>query len=64
MDEFLQSEFGAGVSVGLSIAGIAIGLNDNGSINWAFVGTSIIGLIYGLAVFCAKKLKSKRNDQE
>lgn len=58
---FLESEFGAGLMVGVGGSGLVVALAENPT-NWLFVGGSVASLLSGLVIFFMLKAGSRESD--
>lgn len=52
MDDWLESEFGAGVFAGVGGTGLLVGLGGGMENRWLFIALSALSMVVGVAAYC------------
>lgn len=61
MPDFFETEFSAGVLVGVGATGLAVALSESPT-NWLFVAGTVVTLLCGLVGFYMLKTRANGND--
>ncbi|WP_233874590.1 hypothetical protein [Paraburkholderia adhaesiva] len=67
MADWLESEFGAGVLVGIGGVGLLVGIGGGMEHRWLFIALSVVAMVAGTGVYCllrfdkdARETKARR----